>query len=110
MDQPSSKTSATRMRRHRPPPAGRRWPGVAELALLRLAAAPSKPPAEPSIMDFPDLGLAQLASVSLTSLGNQEHMPSGATSIPKSMSRVPGPGATFTLKPSVEPTTEREVP
>ena len=95
---------------HRPRAVGLRWPRVAELALLRLAAAPSKPPAEPSIIEFADPGLAQVASVSLTSLGNQEHMPSGATSIPKSMSRVPGPGAIFTLKPSVEPTTEREAP
>lgn len=84
-------------------------------------------PTTGSITEFADFGLEQLANMSVTPVGKTEQKlaaapaaiyvrieedvrRSGATSIPKSMSRVPGPGATFTLKPSVEPTTEREVP
>lgn len=115
----------------RPRAAGLRWSGVAGLAALTLAAAapaaesPAKPPAAPSITDFADLGLDQLANMSVTSVGKKEQKltaapaaiyvlteedvrRSGATSIPEAQCLVPGQGATFTLERSVESLTNKE--
>ena len=108
------KHPSTNSARHRRTAAsGKHWPGIAGLAALTLAAnapaadSPAKPPAAPSITDFADLGLDQLANMSVTSVGKKEQKltaapaaiyvlteedvrRSGATSIPEALRLVPG--------------------